>query len=503
MAIPKKIIDLTTLALQDRVLTYKERKTIVAEALKMGVRQEEIDAYLTNALNIRLQSYTKEELGSCPGCGHGVPLIADQCPYCGTMLQRDGNLVIVPPTHPNSFNISGKAAKIIRQENINTEQGKHKNCPQCGAPYPLVSNICEHCGYVLHEQRGSEFNINTLLGNMRTSIAEMKQTLRPSFLSVLKSQIGILCLVFAAAFFIIGELLDNENMIAGGCCALPLAIILLSVFNRGEEYSGNTDGLIGFIIWFLFGCKASKTAIDEADEQYYKALHSLEQYQRQIDTIYGKDAEARQLLDDYAVEIDGYKKLRNRSRNMIAVLFVAVMSIPFVVLTIWRPETVAEKYVSNHSLYPDVYQASDFSKDIPLKFYKEKGEKRLALYLDMDDKAEIRLGVLHNNYLLTPENNAVRYQLRISGVHLWATGKIFEHPDSCILQGALMSADGDIVGGEFFPFRTFRTNSDYNYGTVIGKGKGDVYLDFYAKKGSPSAQRLKEVADSASYFLIF
>ena len=114
MAIPKKIIDLTTLALQDRVLTYKERKTIVAEALKMGVRQEEIDAYLTNALNIRLQSYTKEELGSCPGCGHGVPLIADQCPYCGTMLQRDGNHVIVPPTHPNSFNISGKAAKIIR-----------------------------------------------------------------------------------------------------------------------------------------------------------------------------------------------------------------------------------------------------------------------------------------------------------------------------------------------------------------------------------------------------
>ncbi len=31
MAIPKKIIDLTTLALQDRVLTYKERETIVTE----------------------------------------------------------------------------------------------------------------------------------------------------------------------------------------------------------------------------------------------------------------------------------------------------------------------------------------------------------------------------------------------------------------------------------------------------------------------------------------
>ena len=170
MAIPKKIIDLTTLALQDRVLTFRERETIVAEALKMGVSQEEIDAYLTDALNTRLQSYTKEELGSCPGCGHGVPLIADQCPYCGTMLQHNENHVIVPPSHPSSFNFSDEAAQIIQQENINTEQEKHKNCPKCGAPYPLVSNICGHCGYVLHERKGSEFNINTLLDNMRIVI---------------------------------------------------------------------------------------------------------------------------------------------------------------------------------------------------------------------------------------------------------------------------------------------------------------------------------------------
>ncbi|MBO7567428.1 MAG: hypothetical protein J6T60_10095 [Bacteroidales bacterium] len=26
----------------------------------------------------RLKSYTKEELGSCPGCGHGVPVFADK-----------------------------------------------------------------------------------------------------------------------------------------------------------------------------------------------------------------------------------------------------------------------------------------------------------------------------------------------------------------------------------------------------------------------------------------
>ena len=503
MAIPQKIIDLATLALQDRVLTFKERETIVAEALKMGVNRVEINAYLTNALDKRLQSYTKEELGSCPGCGHGVPLIADQCPYCGTMLQRGGSHVIVPPPYPSSFNVSDEAAQIIQQENYNTEQEKHENCPKCGAPYPLVSNICGHCGYVLHERRDSDFNINTLMDNMRTSIANMKKTLRPSFLSVLKSQIGTLCLFFAAAFFIIGELFDNDEMTAGGCCALPLAIILLSAFNRGEEESVDTSGgpigcLAGWGVWLLFGCKATKTAIDEADDQYFKALHSLEQYQRQIDTIYGNDAEARRLLDDYAVEIGGYKKMRNQSRNMIAVLFVAVMAIPFVVMKIINPQTVAEKYVANQSQYTEVYKAADFSKEIPCKMYMDN-----ALYFDVVDNVDVRFGVLTEKYLVEPRDKSVKYQIRISGVHLRATGKILEHPESCVLQGALMSEDGNFVGQEFYPFRTFITNSDYNYRTVVGKGKGDVYVEFYAKGSSPSALRLKEVVDSTSYFLIF
>ena len=74
MAVSKHILDLITLALQDRVLTFKERQTIIEAAEKEGTATAEVNAVMDNMLEQRLKSYTKEELGSCPNCGHGVPL---------------------------------------------------------------------------------------------------------------------------------------------------------------------------------------------------------------------------------------------------------------------------------------------------------------------------------------------------------------------------------------------------------------------------------------------
>ena len=83
MAVSKKIFDLTRLALQDRVLTFKERQTIVRVALEEGVSEQEINAFLDNMLNQRLKTMAKEELCSCPGCGAQIPLISEDCMYCG------------------------------------------------------------------------------------------------------------------------------------------------------------------------------------------------------------------------------------------------------------------------------------------------------------------------------------------------------------------------------------------------------------------------------------
>jgi len=108
MSIPPKIANLTKLALSDRVLTYTERKTIVATAVKEGVSKKEINQYIDNELNQRLKFYTKEELRSCPFCGAQIPLISDDCMYCGVTLEKDGNF--------NPIDISGNEADIISKE---------------------------------------------------------------------------------------------------------------------------------------------------------------------------------------------------------------------------------------------------------------------------------------------------------------------------------------------------------------------------------------------------
>ncbi|MBP5368081.1 MAG: hypothetical protein J6Z01_06505 [Bacteroidales bacterium] len=108
MAVSQHIIDLTNLALTDRVLTYKERETIVDTAIKEGLTSEEINQYLDNALTERLKSFTKEELKCCPACGAQIPLISDMCPYCGNYLQNINSQLVSPTT------IVGDDADIIR-----------------------------------------------------------------------------------------------------------------------------------------------------------------------------------------------------------------------------------------------------------------------------------------------------------------------------------------------------------------------------------------------------
>ncbi|MBQ5576157.1 MAG: zinc ribbon domain-containing protein, partial [Bacteroidales bacterium] len=97
MAISKHIIDLTTLALKDRVLTFVERKVIIDAAMKEGVSADEINFYLDNALNERLRSYSKEDLKRCPNCGAQIPLVSDECPYCGQSLETADNKPTPPP----------------------------------------------------------------------------------------------------------------------------------------------------------------------------------------------------------------------------------------------------------------------------------------------------------------------------------------------------------------------------------------------------------------------
>lgn len=478
MAISNHIIDLTALALQDRVLTFKERQTIVDAALKEGVSANEINAYIDNALNIRLKSYTKEELGSCPGCGHGVPLIADDCPYCGRTLEHQESAQQVPPPYRISGEeaniVADKDADIIRSENTRIAEEKKKNCPKCGAAYPLVSNICPNCQYVLHERTDSDLNIKNLIANINESISTLKKTLRPSFGMVLKYRLNVLCFYFAAVFLILFLLLSKEVMLglSVGFIVLAMILILLKRINV-------------------------KSPVQAADEEFYNALNNYEKYQRHIDTLYGDSLEAKTLLDNYAVEIDSYKKIRIKNRNLLAALFVGLMIIP-VAIYLYMP-TITQNYAEERDKYPEMYQMAELSKTLKYTPYPGCAENA---FFRTENTAELKFDVLSLSRIFRSLSKA-KYQMRIAGVNLLATGKTTTQPDTCSLQAALISKDGDIVGREFFPFEIIVNNNDDNYQTLFANGRGHIFVDFVSKDATPSAQRLKEIADSTYYFTIF
>lgn len=284
MALSQHIINLTRLALADRVLTYKERATIVDAAIKEGVTDDEINQYLDSALNERLKSYTKEELKCCPACGAQIPLISDMCPYCGNYLENIDTQRVGPP-----ILVIGDDADIIRSENMRVWQEKKnlKTCPDCGAPFPLLSNICLSCGHILHEQRGTELNIKTLIVKIEKSIRRLKNIPIPSILDILMYYGPTL--LFSAAFL---PSLINPNYVFFPVWFTVISIVLL--------FRGNIDEAL---------------TIQESDDYYYEALYTHKMYLRIVKTLYGNNKEARDLLDSYSSKIKAIKK--QRIRNII------------------------------------------------------------------------------------------------------------------------------------------------------------------------------------------
>ena len=318
MAVSKHILDLITLALQDRVLTFKERQTIVEAAGKEGTAEAEITAVLDNMLAQRLKSFTKEELGSCPGCGHGVPLFADECPYCGTSLRQQTQHQEKP------IKIADEDAEIIRSENVRVEEEKKKNCPKCGAPYPLVSNICTHCGYVLHERGDSDLNANNLVDNIRESIRRLKASPKPGIFSILKYRSGIFSLYWAVAFYILYRLLQIDTF--GWICFVMLiasVLFLLYVRQRTNYYK---DVFNDYSILWNLGKETSP--LEVADYVFFSSLHSYRKYARLINTLYGDDAEAKKILADFDAEINDAQKRRSANRNILTILVVVLLLIP-------------------------------------------------------------------------------------------------------------------------------------------------------------------------------
>ena len=473
--IPEKIKQLTALALKDRVMTPVERQTIIDEALKKGVFADVINKYLDDALDERLKSYTKEELGDCPGCGHGVPVFADQCPYCGRTLEHQERGII----SNRPLTISGNAAKIISQENIKTEQQRVNitNCPKCGAKYPLISHVCTHCGYVLHEQAESERSAKTLLEAIKGSIAKLKKCPTPTFWQILWHNVNVLYFVLTLASFWVSYIVDYENLRSQWAF---LGIIFL-----------------GLAIYMTVQKSKEKSPITAADKIFYDALGRHESYLRQAKTLYGDDKDAIDLLNDFQSIINATQARRAETQKTRYISFVCFLVLPLLAV-FWYYSVAQVRFHRNYDEYPQLIEAAGISKK--LKPYPDSTgcANGLERYFTATDEATLTFDVA-NFYAIDGDAYFVP---RINGVKLAAAGTTVRNAKLSKFTVVLLDKD---LNETKYRLRLSNDAMENEAKALFARGKGHCYVDFVDCDHidcTLTVESLKELADKFCYYTI-
>ncbi len=485
MAISSHIINLTALALKDRVLTYTERQTIMNAAMQEGVSAQEINAYIDRALEVRLQSYSKEELGRCPGCGHGVPLIADTCPFCGHALERQTTHQATTPNVPPPY-IPSAEADIIKRENQQTAAQKRniKTCPDCGAPFPLISNICTYCGHILHEQQDSELNVQNLINNIKQNIETLQSAPSPTLKEVLIFRSPLIMCLLAAITAVMSYSIGHDILTKISSVMFLAAIVTIYAFKKEDS------------------------PVAKADNAYYDAIHSHEMYTRTVDSLYGDNQEASDLLKTYAADIDTIKRNRNKNRNIIALGMIAVI-MGCLAIPAGSNMTPADKYQANRQKYSAAYSIAESYKTI--QPYPGKAvNDAYSPYLRCEGAGVASIDVINispdfiNMHLLGDEQ---MYILRISGIRLESTGKKLPRTDTCQITITLLDKDGTPIKFDQQPLimdpADDKSDSPDNLTTaVLGKGTGSCYADFVSKSFTRSARIFTDVINRTEYFTI-
>lgn len=305
-AVSKYIKDLVDLALQDRVMTYTERLIIVNAAAKRNIKADQVNKYIDKAVAKRMKdSLTKEEMQHCPSCGAQVPLIANDCLFCGQSLIGPERKVI---------KVDDAAAKRIQAENqktfevVSDNRRSIKQCPDCGAPFPLISHICTHCGHILHELQGSDLNANFLVDSIEKQRTKLEKIQVPTILNLLSDWIEVVIFLLGYLLIWIGEHGGNTTV----CWGFGIAFFIGGIVGGGQLNHGGT--------------------VNEADDAFYDAINNYRMYMRQVSTLYGDNPEAMEALGLYAEEIEDLKKKRNHNRKWLFVIGFSLFlcgAIPF------------------------------------------------------------------------------------------------------------------------------------------------------------------------------
>lgn len=474
----QEIEKLTALALSDRVLTKMERQTIVYKASRMGISRDHTNYYLQAKLKERRRSSIKEDLRDCPYCGAQIPLVSDECLFCGKPLEHIAPILIA------SDDIEGPEADLIRRENRITDAERHgiKNCPDCGAPFPLISNICSSCGHVLHELRGNSLNINSLLTKISKSIKRVDSAPKPKVHQIVGYWLYYIILSISIISFISGIILHSE---------LGKLIALIG-FGAG----------IGSIVFGAFKTvRDSKTPAQIADKEYYKARHTYEMYARQVATLYGDSREAKPLLTKFGDSIKRLQKERYRNRITITSI-IGIIAISIIgTISYFNSQREFDNYIQTQSIHDSTWTMPSNAQSV-LSI-----SKRLKPYPSENGVEERLNGMLCANkgadLTFVLNNDNVSYRWKINKLELLPS-------DSCGIKKELINRTITIhlLDSNYRQISTLQdcivSTHDYcNYHTVMEKGNGHYFVDFWSKYPTNSEDVVNFITERATYYTIY
>ncbi|MCQ2250313.1 MAG: zinc ribbon domain-containing protein [Bacteroidales bacterium] len=303
MEIPAQIKELVDLALKDAIITPLERQTIVNEAIDCGIRESEINKYINQKLDEKLSKRSKDQLKACPKCGAQIPLLADNCPYCGHEYSK-------ADISDKKQTADSHAAAIIESENQRIEDEKQnlEHCPNCGHPYPLISNICPACKHVLHHNEENELNIQRLIDKIKDGANRIKKVEGPS----------------------IGNILLFRG------CATSLFVIAVMILYFTKFPSGYLLTLAAIAAPFglicLFFDNSQNNPVDRFNRAYNKFLSEIKVAYNHINNFYGDHQEAYSLLDDTSKMLHQLNEQREqeiRKKHFIILLIAVIIIVPY------------------------------------------------------------------------------------------------------------------------------------------------------------------------------
>ena len=402
---------------------------------------------------------------------------------------------LTPPTHPavRALELAAAEAKI-RDENLRIAE-EHRNlrqCPDCGAPFPLVSNICPYCGHVLHEQRGEEFNIKNLLDNINASINTLKNAPKPTFHQVITHWVELVFIYIVAAITI---LCVHYNY-------------MFSLFSTSYESKSNGQMLIvvvvvaagAFLLYLLKSAKnysADISPLQQADNVYYSALHANEKYQRQLATIYGDNSEAKSLLKNLAAEIKAVQKVRNFNRLKLTLFLIGFTLIPvFLYILGPTPRSRFETFRDEHKFSFNMSSYSKTLKPLP----EHPIADSIANYLTVNSDAYLSFDIVKIGFWSTDIDNLC---IRLDHVKISYKGDKIEHPDSCVLKAVLYDKNMKPMSDSLVSYTESDYFEDTPLYTILSHGGSHYYESFASKKTYGLIDSLRRIADSAYYYSIY